>query len=95
MTTASHENHQPQHGQHHAQGQMYHLIVDNKEHPWPVEHITGLEIKELAKVDPEEYSVWEVIAGPGDDIEIPNDKEVDLKPPVKHFITGKKHSTEG
>lgn len=80
---------------HHPDHEKYKLIVDNHEHRWPVEHITGLEIKELAKVDPKTFSVWEVTPGPGDDIEIPDGQEVDLKGHEKRFITGKKHSTEG
>jgi len=83
-----HEHHRPDH-------EKYRLIVDNRDHKWPVEHITGLEIKELAKVDPKTFSVWEVTPGPGDDIEIADNQEVDLKGHEKRFITGKKHSTEG
>ena len=83
-----------EHHEHHDE--EYHLKVDNKPHSWPKEFISGLQIKELAKVDVKTYSVWEVVPGPGDDIEIPDAKEVDLKgEPEKRFITGKKHSTEG
>ena len=79
----------------HHEHDKYRLVVDNKHHEWPVEHITGLELKELAKVDPKTYSVWEVLPGPEDDIEIGDHEEVDLKGNEKRFITGKKHSTEG
>lgn len=78
---------------HHAH--EYHLIVDNRPHEWPNEFITGDEIKKLAKVDLATYSVWEVVPGPGEDIEIGDHQEVDLKGREKRFITGKKHSTEG
>ncbi|MDX2027177.1 MAG: multiubiquitin domain-containing protein [Alphaproteobacteria bacterium] len=92
------EHHHEAH-KHHPDHEKFRLIVDNREHKWPVEHITGLEIKELAKVDVKTYSVWEVIPGPGDDTEIDDGTEVDLKigpkEHVKKFITGKKHSTEG
>lgn len=73
----------------------YHLVIDNHQHEWPHEFITGLQIRELAKVDPTTYSVWEVIRGPGEDIEIDDHEKVDLKGREKRFITGKKHSTEG
>ncbi len=83
------EHHHPEH--HHE----YHLIIDNHQHEWPKEFITGAEIKALAKVDPATYSVWEIIPGPEDDIEIGDAQEVNLKVHEKRFITGKKHSTEG
>jgi len=94
MTEHPHHEHD-EHKHHHPDHERYRLIVDNRQHEWPVEHITGLEIKELAKVDVKTYSVWEVVPGPGDDIEIADTKEVDLKGHEKRFITGKKHSTEG
>jgi Multiubiquitin len=83
------------HPEHHHDHQKFRLVVDNRQHEWPVEHITGFEIKELAKVDVKTYSVWEVVSGPGEDIEIADDKEADLRGHEKRFITGKKHSTEG
>jgi Multiubiquitin len=73
----------------------YRLLIDNHQHKWPREFINGLQIKELARVDPATYSVWEVVRGPGEDIEIGDQQEVDLKGHEKRFITGKKHSTEG
>lgn len=92
------EQHHEEHN-HRSEHEKFRLIVDNREYHWPVEHITGFEIKELAKVDVKTFSVWEVIPGPGDDIEIDDGTEVDLKTqpkqPEKRFITGKKHSTEG
>jgi Multiubiquitin len=83
-----------QHSEHHHPHE-YRLIVDNRQHEWPMEFITGDEIKKLANVDPATYSVWEVVPGPGEDIEIGDHQKVDLKGHEKKFITGKKHSTEG
>ena len=88
--TEHHPAHHPEHHHH-----EYHLVVDNQQHKWPKEFITGDEIKELAKVDPATYSVWEIIPGPGDDIEIGDHQKVELKGHEKKFIVGKKHSTEG
>jgi len=87
----SHEGQAHRHEHHHP----YHLIVDHHQHEWPAEFITGLDIKKLAKVDPATYSVWEIVHGPGEDIEIADHQRVDLKGHEKSFITGKKHSTEG
>jgi hypothetical protein len=93
MTEQEHSEHDHE-GEHHHHHD-YHLIVDNRPHHWDKEFITGNEIKELAKVDIKTYSVWEVVRGPGEDIEIGDDQKVDLKGHEKKFITGKKHSTEG
>lgn len=86
------ENHSPDHGEHKHE---YHLEIDHRPYKWPQELIDGREIKVLAGVDPEGYTVWEVIPGPHDDIEIKNGEKVDLKGHKKKFIVGKKHSTEG
>jgi hypothetical protein len=71
------------------------LVVDNRQHKWPNELITGNEVKALAKVDLATFSVWEIIPGPGDDVEIGDHQEVNLKGHEKKFIVGKKHTTEG
>jgi hypothetical protein len=86
-------HHHPEH--HHPHPHEYHLIIDNRPYTWPKERITGNEIKVLAGVDPATYSVWEITAGPADDLEIGDHQEVDLKGREKKFIVGKKHSTEG
>jgi hypothetical protein len=74
-----------EHRHHHE----YHLVIDNRQHKWPQEFITGKEIKVLAGVDPAKYSVWEVVRGPDEDIEIGDDQKVDLKGHEKRFIVGK------
>jgi hypothetical protein len=94
MSDASNiQEHRPEGGDHHHH--VYRLKIDNRPYEWPKEFITGLEIKRLAKVDPATYSVWEIVEGPGEDIEIGDHQQVDLKGHEKSFITGKKHSTEG
>ena len=92
------EGHEPavhEGGEHHGHHHEYRLEVDHRQHHWPEQFITGLEIKKLAKVDLATYSVWEVVRGPGEDPEIGDHQKVDLKGHEKCFITGKKHSTEG
>ncbi len=73
----------------------FEIIVDQKQHEWPKPSITGLEIKELAGVDPNTYDAWQDVPGP-EDVPIKNDDSVDLdKPGEKRFFTGKKTTTEG
>jgi hypothetical protein len=88
------ENLPPDHGEHHHKHE-YHLEIDHRPYEWPHELIDGREIKVLAGVDPKDYTVWEVVPGLHDDIEIKNDEKVELKGHKKKFIVGKKHSTEG
>jgi hypothetical protein len=91
MTEHHPEHHHRGHDHHHE----FHLVIDNRQHKWPKELITGNEIKGLAKVDLTTFSVWEITPGAGDDEEIGDQQEVDLKGREKKFIVGKKHTTEG
>lgn len=73
----------------------FHIIVDRKPHDWPAATITGLELKNLAGVDPNTYAVYEQVPG-GHDLEIQNIQSVDLsKRGTERFFTGKKTTTEG
>lgn len=73
----------------------FHIIVDRKPNDWPTATITGLELKNLAGVDPNKYAVYEQVPG-GHDLEIQNTQSVDLsKPGTERFFTGKKTTTEG
>lgn len=71
------------------------LIVDHKQKTWPEQFITGKQLKDLAGVDPDAYSVWQEVPGP-EDPEIQNDQKADLGGHgVEKFFTGKKQTTEG
>ena len=71
------------------------IIVDQKPHEWPERFITGLEIKNLAGVDPQTYDAWQDVKGPEDELIADCDK-VDLSEPGRErFFTGKKTTTEG
>ena len=73
----------------------FHIIVDQKPHEWPKPLITGLEIKNLAGVDPATYDAWQDVHGP-EDILIGDEVPVDLRSPgAERFFTGKKTTTEG
>ncbi len=78
-----------------AKKEEFKLIVDHKPHVWPLRYITGKDLKILAGVDPEAYSVWQEVPGPKDP-EIPSDGKADLGGKgVEKFFTGKKQTTEG
>lgn len=73
----------------------FHIIVDQKPHNWPEQFITGLEIKNLAGVDPSTYDAWQDVPGP-EDILLGNNDRADLSEPgTERFFTGKKTTTEG
>ena len=73
----------------------FRILVDQKEHEWKEEFITGLDIKHLAGVDPESYDAWRDVPGP-EDLLIRNSDKVELsKPGIEKFFTGKKTTTEG
>jgi hypothetical protein len=75
--------------------QTFKIIVDRKPHDWPEPFITGAQIKRLAGVDQASFDAWQDVPGP-EDLLIPDDKKVDLRPPqVERFFTGKKTTTEG
>lgn len=73
----------------------YKILVDQKQHDWPKEVITGLEIKRLAGVDPATYDAWQDVRGPEDLLIKDNDKADVTKPGTEKFFTGKKTTTEG
>lgn len=71
------------------------ITVDNKPFEWPRPTITGEDIKKLVGAG-QDYGVWLVVPGPGDDEEIADHQKVDLTPPGRErFITGPKKTTEG
>lgn len=71
------------------------IIVDQKRHNWAEPFITGLEVKNLAGVDPAAYDAWQDVRGP-EDILLGDDDRVDLRTPgTERFFTGKKTTTEG
>lgn len=73
----------------------YQIIVDQKPHKWEEPIITGLQIKQLAGVDPATYDAWQDVPGP-EDVLLNDNTKVDLtKSGTERFFTGKKTSTEG
>jgi hypothetical protein len=75
--------------------QTFKIVVDQKHHDWPKPVISGLEIKNLAGVDPTKYDAWQDVHGPEDRLIKDGDK-VDLtEPGPERFFTGKKTTTEG
>lgn len=75
--------------------ELFQILVDQKEHEWKEEFITGLDIKKLAGVDLETYEAWQDVPGP-EDLLIGNSDKVELsKSGIEKFFTGKKTTTEG
>jgi len=73
----------------------FQIIVDQKPHKWDKPFITGLEIKNIAGVDPAAYDAWQDVPGP-EDILLGDTDQVDLREEgTERFFTGKKTTTEG
>lgn len=73
----------------------FQIIVDQKPHKWNEPFITGLQIKNLAGVDPATYDAWQDVRGP-EDVLLSDASKVDLRNPgAERFFTGKKTTTEG
>lgn len=80
---------------HHHNDHPFKLLIDQKPYEWPERLITGAQIKQLANVDMS-YGVWLEVHGPGDDLPIDNDEQVDLSQPGReHFFTAPTQTTEG
>ncbi len=73
----------------------FRIIVDQKQHLWPTQFITGLQIKELAGVDASTFDAWQDVPGPEDEL-VGDGTKIDLSEHgVEKFFTGKKTTTEG
>jgi len=72
------------------------IILDQKQYKWDDALITGLQLKNLAGVDPAAYHVWQEITGPGEDLLIEDAQQVNLSDSgVERFFTGRCSTTEG
>jgi hypothetical protein len=71
------------------------FTLDGQKIEWPAPTITGRKLKDLAKVDPATYEVWQEVRG-ADDRAIEDRELVSLEAPgTERFFTGKKTTTEG
>jgi Multiubiquitin len=71
------------------------FTLDGQKIEWPASTITGRKLKDLAKVDPATYEVWQEVRG-ADDRAIEDRELVSLEAPgTERFFTGKKTTTEG
>lgn len=77
------------------QEKKHKILIDQKPFDVADQFITGLQIKQLVNA-PANYGVWLKVNGPGDDLEILDNEQVDLSQPGReHFFTGSKTTTEG
>ena len=69
------------------------LTVNGKMYIWFKQYISGLEIKQLAKIE-ESAELFLAIVRPWEDEQVPDEKTIDLaRPGIEHFYT-KKHCEE-
>ncbi|NOU48059.1 MAG: hypothetical protein HOO86_13500 [Bacteroidales bacterium] len=73
----------------HSKPVLY-LIINKKRYEWHQEYITGIEIRELGNIPPDE-EIFLAIKKPWEDESIPNDKQVNLaRPEIEHFYSNPK-----
>lgn len=73
----------------------FRLTLDGRRFEWGRPLITGLELKQLAGVDPSSYGVW-LAQRVGDDKLVSNEQSIDLRSEgVERFFTGIDTTTEG
>lgn len=71
------------------------FTLDGRKIEWPTSTITGRKLKDLAKVDPATYEIWQEVRG-ADDRAIEDRELVSLAATgTERFFTGKKTTTEG
>ena len=74
---------------------VFKIMIDQKPYDWPNQFITGAQIKQLAGVDMS-YGVWLKVHGPGEDLPVGDQEQVDLSEPGReHFFTAPTQTTEG
>lgn len=67
------------------------LTIDGKQYEWPHEYITGVEIRKLGNIPPEE-EIFLAVKKPWEDEPVPDDKQVNLaRPEIEHFYSKGKH----
>lgn len=82
-------------GNHGKPSEVFHILIDHKPHDWPKSVITGVEIKQLAGVDPQTFDAWQDVPGPDDEL-ISDTREINLSGKgTEKFFTIKKTTTEG
>jgi hypothetical protein len=65
------------------------ITVNNKEYEWPEQYITGLDVRTIAKIPPDE-ELYLAIKKPWEDERIEDDTKVDLaRPGIEHFFSKK------
>ncbi len=73
----------------------YKIMIDQKPYDWSDQLITGTQIKQLVGVDMS-YGVWLKVHGPGEDLPIGDQEQVDLSEPGREqFFTAPTQTTEG
>jgi len=66
------------------------LAINGKEFEWPLEYITGAEIRKLGNI-PADDEIFLAIKKPWEDEPIPNEKQVNLaRPEIEHFYSKQK-----
>jgi Multiubiquitin len=71
------------------------FTLDGQKIEWPASTITGRKLKDLAKVDPATYEVWQEVRG-ADDRAIEDRELLSLEAQgTERFFTGRKTTTEG
>ena len=69
---------------------VFPLIINGKEFEWPLEYITGAEIRKLGNI-PADDEIFLAIKKPWEDEPIPNEKQVNLaRPEIEHFYSKQK-----
>ena len=66
------------------------LVINGKEFEWPLEYITGAEIRKLGNI-PADDEIFLAIKKPWENEPIPNEKQVNLaRPEIEHFYSKQK-----
>ena len=69
---------------------VFPLIINGKEFEWPLEYITGAEIRKLGNI-PADDEIFLAIKKPWEDEPIPNEKQINLaRPEIEHFYSKQK-----
>jgi hypothetical protein len=73
----------------------YHILIDQKPYWVDSATITGAQIKKIAGI-PSNYTLYQRVTGPGEDLPISDNQAVDLSQPgAEHFFSGITQTTEG
>ncbi len=73
----------------------YRFVIDGERIEWGTNLISGLKLKQIAKVDPKTYAIWQEIRG-GEDLPLNNEDIIDLSEKgVERFFTVIEQTTAG